>query len=223
MASVRQLVDIVSKETGHPHATVRQIARQLQDDDVLPRSAGRTIQQVTPKHVALLLIAICGSRKISEATKTARAYKSLPLLEAPQIGSTPDNLRRLFGIEKSDQGENLTFGAILARLIESKTIKALEGGNVGIGGPEPSGAINSPSLDREWFIFMSLPIRPQPMGTTISLPYATLRQISSRLFGDDDALEEAPEGETPLPLAAQVDQAFYRLMKEKNRDEGEGQ
>ncbi len=77
MSSVMDLVEAVADATGEPVSTVRMVARRLIDDEVLPKSVGRRIAQVTTDHAGLLLFATLASPAVKDATRTALAYADL--------------------------------------------------------------------------------------------------------------------------------------------------
>lgn len=92
MATVSQLVERIVAITGEPESKVRQYARQLLDDNVLPKSVGRRIAEVTPHHAVLLLLAVLAAPNVKDATRTANLYEGLRLNGAYIPESAPEHI-----------------------------------------------------------------------------------------------------------------------------------
>ena len=83
MASVSELAETVALYAAEPSALVNQIARELLNENLLPKSSGKRIAQVDASHAALLLFAVLASPRIKDAAAAARTYAALRLVPSP--------------------------------------------------------------------------------------------------------------------------------------------
>ncbi|MCZ6838400.1 MAG: hypothetical protein O7G13_03910, partial [Alphaproteobacteria bacterium] len=79
MASVSELVECVVRITGKSESNVRNVARNLLDHDVLPKSQGRRIAQVSAKDAVNLLLAVYTHETLPTAYQYAKAFYNLSL------------------------------------------------------------------------------------------------------------------------------------------------
>jgi hypothetical protein len=86
MATVAEAVKVLSIETGEPEPFVSQIARNLLNNGVLPKTVGKRLSEVDSVNVSILLLAIYTATKFSDAAARALRYAVL------QWDGEPDGL-----------------------------------------------------------------------------------------------------------------------------------
>jgi hypothetical protein len=96
MSSVTDTIKVLSVETDVPEPYIIQIARNLLNNGVLPKSVGSRIAQVEPEHVAMLLLAIFVATKFADGSARAQQYAAL---------------------KWGGESGNMTFGTFLARAL----------------------------------------------------------------------------------------------------------
>lgn len=109
MASPKELVSEIAKQTGVPEGTVVQHDRNLSVAGLRTMAGrGRAAAQVTYQDAANLLIAVAGSRNVKDSVKTVEEYANLKARD-PMVFN--------------DNGEKVvrgrTFGDALAALLEA--------------------------------------------------------------------------------------------------------
>lgn len=121
MATVAQLVSILSNRLDEPEHIVRQKLRQLQDDGLLPVARGRAVPAVDAQHVALAIFAVLTSPTAKDATRVARLY----------WGMEPDGIsREIFPPtvwERVKEGHPGTAGEFLTTMLDWVMEVAAEG------------------------------------------------------------------------------------------------
>lgn len=107
MATTYKMIDVISDATGIDHGRVRQCARQLLDDDVLPRSVGSQVAMIGLQHVVLLLIAAVAADAIKDSSRVAIKYCGLT-----KDGRWPSEV-----VLPGHPDSTLTLGTFLATLL----------------------------------------------------------------------------------------------------------
>ncbi len=79
MTSVSQLVDLLARVTGISENLISRHARYLIDAKILPKSRGRTIAKVSPKHAFKLLIAATATDRSSDTPRIVSRYWNMTL------------------------------------------------------------------------------------------------------------------------------------------------
>jgi len=92
MTTVSDLVSDVAEVTREPRETVNAYARALIEGGLLPKSSGRAIAHVTPRHVARLFLAIALAPKIKDTADTVATYGALVAGGIPE--SAPASIER---------------------------------------------------------------------------------------------------------------------------------
>ncbi len=138
MASPKELVAAISRETGVPEGTVTQHDRNLALAELRTVGGrGRAVARVTFEDAANLLIAVAASRNVKDSAKTVRDYASL-------VASAP----LVFDDDGKEVSRGETFGDALAALLEAvpadrDSYRDPEHGSVDVFlyGPNPSARI----------------------------------------------------------------------------------
>lgn len=91
MTSVSMMNEVVSDIMGVDRTIASQYSRQLLNSGLLPKSRGRAVASVTPKHVLRLIVAIGLGTKYHEAPDAVSKYLSLRHDGVPP--NAPDDLR----------------------------------------------------------------------------------------------------------------------------------
>lgn len=91
MTSVSMMNEVVSDIMGVDRTIASQYSRQLLNSGLLPKSRGRAVASVTPKHVLRLIVAIGLGTKYHEAPDAVSKYLSLRLDGMPP--TAPDYMR----------------------------------------------------------------------------------------------------------------------------------
>lgn len=86
MTSVSQLVDLLARVTGISEDLISRHARYLIDAKILPKSKGRTIAKVSPKHAFKLLIAATATDRPADAPRIVERYWTMTLWGGYQAG-----------------------------------------------------------------------------------------------------------------------------------------
>lgn len=77
MATVSDLVRTLTDHLGEPEASVRQRVRELQNAGRLPVASGRTVPPITPRHVALAILAVLVAPVIKDTNRMVEIYADL--------------------------------------------------------------------------------------------------------------------------------------------------
>lgn len=117
MASVSEVVSILSTEMGEDESFVRQVARSLIDDNLLPKSKGRDIAQVKDSEIVMLMLAVLSANQVNSSTAQALKY---------------------FGLQNHDHGgEHPLLGHFITECLTSlksnSYVEIAEGGRVKFG------------------------------------------------------------------------------------------
>ncbi|NGO54207.1 hypothetical protein [Allomesorhizobium camelthorni] len=138
MATPKELVSAIARETGVPEPTVIVHDRNLAEVGLrTPAMRGRGVSRVTFQDAANLIIAVAGSRNVKDSAATVREYALLP-------ASKP----LIFGVGQETITRGSTFGDALAALLEAVPASADsfsgEDGDwvtVSLFGPDPRAVI----------------------------------------------------------------------------------
>lgn len=185
MATVAEAVKVLSVETGEPEAYVSQIARNLLNNDALPKTVGKRLSQVAPVDVSMLLLAIYTATKFSDASARALRYACL------QWDGEPDGLA--FGVFLSKalqelqtrQDRRITINDSISVSYEELRIEIITSyplitltSSPAIGQPAFEGTISfaeEPKLARFW--------PSNKPRRSVTIPGHVLFAVVSRLFG----------------------------------------
>lgn len=145
MASPKELVSEIAKQTGVPEGTVVQHDRNLSVAGLRTMAGrGRAAAQVTYQDASNLLIAVAGSRNVKDSVKTVEEYANLKARDPMVFNDNGD---------KAVRGR--TFGDALAALLEAlpadrDAYSNPEHGSVDVYmyGPRPSAKIDWKVGDR---------------------------------------------------------------------------
>jgi hypothetical protein len=74
MGSTKQAIEAIVTYGGEPRPRTGQITRHLQDDMMLPKSAGRKVEHLSATNVATLLLAVAAAPMPADATRTALTW-----------------------------------------------------------------------------------------------------------------------------------------------------
>lgn len=77
MATVAEAVKVLSAETDEPEAFVSQIARNLINNDILPKTVGKRLSQVDEVQTIMLLLGVYTATKFADANARALVYAML--------------------------------------------------------------------------------------------------------------------------------------------------
>jgi hypothetical protein len=74
MGSAKQAFEAIVTYGGEPRPRTGQITRHLQDDTMLPKSAGRKVEHINATNLATLLLAVAATPMPAESTRTALTW-----------------------------------------------------------------------------------------------------------------------------------------------------
>jgi hypothetical protein len=94
MATLKNTVDAITRNCVIYHRVIQQAARQLREDGLLPSSRGSVSAHLTPRHVALLLLASLTASSASAASRSALAYGNLVHLGRNGVDLEPGETQR---------------------------------------------------------------------------------------------------------------------------------
>ena len=77
MTTVSKVIDVLTRFTSEPEATIRQKLRRLQDDQILPVASGRAVPDITPLHLAAAITGVFASEKVKDASKAWNRCRDL--------------------------------------------------------------------------------------------------------------------------------------------------
>ena len=172
MASPKELVQVVSRETGVPEATVIVHDRNLSLAGLRTVAGrGRAAAKMTYQDAANLIIAVAASRNVKDSAKTVKTYSPLPASEPLHFDDDGKEVVR---------GE--TFGDALAAFLE--VVPAARDDfkdpahayvEVYIYGPKPEAKIEWKHGDRNGELLYGRRWEP---GQKFDVPFADLQFIS---------------------------------------------
>jgi hypothetical protein len=96
MGSLPEAIEALHLHLEEPEPRTRQISRHLQDAGLLPKSAGRRIEQLMAVHVATLILGVSTAKKASDAPRNALTWGRMTPngepLRQPVAGEPPPML-----------------------------------------------------------------------------------------------------------------------------------